>query len=360
LTALRSFGKVERLSSERGETVPSFGISLAASVREPIGRIADLVVEAERQGFANAYVLDSQVAFKSAYVTLALCADRTSTIRLGTGVTNPLTRDLTVTASDIAGIHEVSGGRAVLGVGNGGTAVDSVGLKGTGLAATRAAVTTLRGLLDGAEVQHNGVTVRMQPAPSHLPIYLSGSQPKMLQLAGEVADGVILMGSSHPGLLQGQLDHVLAGLERSGRPRSAFHVDLWQTISVAEDRGQAIEDVKSWVASQLYYWFARSRELPPELEAVVDRERVEQAVKDYVITDHLSLTAAHRELVSPELADVMTIAGDRAHCVNRLRELSGLDVDAITLTLLSGGREARLATQGAVIAEVGGHVSGVS
>jgi 5,10-methylenetetrahydromethanopterin reductase len=337
----------------------SFGISLAASVREPIARIADLVSEAERQGFGYAYLLDSQMAFKSVYVTMALCADRTSTIRLGTGVTNPLTRDLTVTASDIAAIHEVSGGRAILGLGNGGTSVEGIGLQGTKLRATREAAAKLRDLLDGRDVEHNELTVRMHAAPSYVPIYLSGSRPRMLQLAGEVADGVILMGSATPRLLQEQLDQVMIGLERSGRPRSEFHVDLWTTISVAE-REQAIEDVKSWVASQLYYWFARSEGLPPELEAVIDREAVEEANRTYVITEHLSLQAAHRELVSPELADVMTIAGDEEHSVRRLRELAELDVDNITLTLLSGGREARIAKLGSVIAEAARPASEVS
>jgi 5,10-methylenetetrahydromethanopterin reductase len=330
----------------------SFGLSIAASVREPIARIAALIATAEEGGFTHAYVLDSQVAFKDAYVTLTLAAARTESIFLGTGVTNPITRDLTVTASSIAAIQEVSGGRAVLGLGNGGTSVEGIGLRGAKLADMRRAVRSLRRLLDGEDIVHNDVHVRLSATEPRVPIYVSASQPRMLALAGEVADGVILMGSSHPRLLEEQIAHVRAGLERSGRPREDFHIDLWQTISVSADRDAAIEDVKSWVASQLVWWFARSRELPPELAAVVDRERVEEANREYEIRDHLSLQARHRNLVSPELADVMTIAGDEEHCRRRLRELSGLDVDTITLTLLSGGREARLEALTGVIGDV--------
>src|SRR5262249_27104461 len=129
--------------------VTTFGLSLAASIREPISRIANLVAEAERRGFAYAFVIDSQMAFKDAYVTLALCAERTESIRLATGVTNPITRDLTITASSISAIQELSGGRAVLGLGNGATSTEGIGLRGAKLAETGDAVRKLRALLDG-------------------------------------------------------------------------------------------------------------------------------------------------------------------------------------------------------------------
>jgi 5,10-methylenetetrahydromethanopterin reductase len=330
----------------------SFGLSLAASTREPITRIADLLAAAEELGFRYAFVIDSQLAVKDAYVTLTVGALRTHSIKLGTGVTNPITRDLTVTASTISALQEVSGGRAVLGLGNGATSVEGIGLKGANLAATREAISKLRSLLDGRPVEHNGVEVQMPPTPGHVPIYLAASRPRMLQLAGEVADGAIVMGSAHPKLVQEQLDSVAQGLRESGRPREAFHVDLWQTISVSDDKRKAVEDVKSWVASQLVWWLARAETLPPELEAVIDRERMRAADQAYDVTEHLSLHARHREMVTDELADVMAIAGDVEHSVARLRDLCRLDVDNITLALLSGGREQRLQTLGHVIREV--------
>jgi len=330
----------------------SFGLSLAASTREPITRIADLLAAAEELGFQYAFVIDSQLAVKDAYVTLTVSALRTHSIKLGTGVTNPITRDLTVTASTISALQEVSGGRAVLGLGNGATSVEGIGLKGANLAATRQAISKLRSLLDGKPVEHNGVEVQMPPTPDYVPIYLAASRPRMLQLAGEVADGAIVMGSAHPKLVQEQLDSVAQGLRESGRPREAFHVDLWQTISVSDDKHKAVEDVKSWVASQLVWWLARAETLPPELEAVIDRERMRAADQAYDVTEHLSLHARHREMVTDELADVMAIAGDVEHSAARLRDLWRLDVDNITLALLSGGREQRLQTLGHVMREV--------
>jgi 5,10-methylenetetrahydromethanopterin reductase len=329
----------------------TFGLSLAASVREPIDRVAQLLARAEELGFTRGYILDSQMAFKDVYVTLALAALRTRKIVLGTGVTNPITRDLTVTASSISAIQEVSSGRAVLGLGNGASSVEGIGLAGSDIAATRRAIIKLRALLAGDVVEHNGLEIRMSPAAETVPIFLSGSRPRMLRLAGELADGVILMGPSHPRLLGDQLDAVFEGLRRAGRSRAGFHIDLWQTVSVSDDREQAIEDVKSWVASQLVWWFARAERIPPELQHVIDWDRVAAAKDTYDISQHLSLHAAHRELVSPELADLMTIAGNADHAITRLRELGSLDVDSVTLSLLSGGREARLETLGRVIAE---------
>jgi len=334
----------------------TFGVSMAASIREPIVRIANLAEMAEAHGFKYSYFIDSQMAVKDVYVTMAMAAVRTKSIRLGTGVTNPITRDLTVTAAAISAINEVSNGRAVLGMGNGGTSVWGIGLEGANLAATRAAFTTLRGLLDGQDVHHNGITIRMKAATPRIPIYVSGTRSKMLRLAGRHADGVIIMGSSQPTLLQRQLDEVFAGLRESGRDRTAFHVDLWQTISLRDDPRQAIEDVKSWVASQLVGWFARSSEkLPPELERVIDRERVTQAVQSYEIADHLSLHAKHRELVTDDLVGVMTISGDRQQCITSLKAICQLDVDNVTLSLLSGGREGRLEQLADAVSEAAAH-----
>ncbi|HVD02394.1 MAG TPA: LLM class flavin-dependent oxidoreductase [Candidatus Dormibacteraeota bacterium] len=337
--------------SSKGKPV-SFGLSLAASQREPILRVAGLVARAEELGFGSAFVIDSQMAVKDAYVTLAAAALRTSRIQLGTGVTNPITRDLTVTASSFAALQEVSGGRAILGLGNGATSVEAVGLKGANLAGTREAILKLRGLLDGQRVQHNGVEVRMPATAARVPILLSASRPRMLGLAGEVADGAIVMSSAKARLVQEQLDQVGGGLERSGRPRADFRLDLWQTISVREDRAQAVEDVKSWVASQLVWWLARAESVPPEIAAAIDWEKARAATEAYDITEHLSLHARHRELVTDELVDVLAIAGDEEHAIGRLSELAELDVDGITLALLSGGREERLETLGRIIAEV--------
>lgn len=329
-----------------------FGLSLGTSMREPILRIAGLIARAEELGFGAVYVIDSQMAVKDAFTTLTAAALRTRTIRLATGVTNPITRDLTVTASAFAALQEISEGRAVMGLGNGATSVEAVGLKGANIAGTRDAILQLRGLMDGKPVQHNGVEVQMPATQGRVPILLAGSRARMLKLAGEVADGAIVMSSAHARLVQEQLDQVKEGLELSGRRREDFHIDLWQTISVRDDTAQAVEDVKSWVANQLVWWLARAETVPPEIADAVDWDKARAASEAYDISEHLSLHARHREFVTDRLVDVLAIAGDEEHAIARLRELAGLDVDGITLALLSGGREKRLETLGRIVGQV--------
>src|SRR5438477_156812 len=85
------------------------------------------------------------------------------------------------------------------------------------------------------------------------------------QLAVKDADGVIVMGPGQPAFVEEQLRHVDEGLAESGRPRDAFTVDVWQTISIRDDRADAIEDVKPWVSSIVWTWFARAKSLPDEI-----------------------------------------------------------------------------------------------
>src|SRR5688572_30261301 len=109
--------------------MPQFGLSFGISARELLLRIGDVARTAEDNGFNAAWVIDSQVAMKDVHVALTVAAMATKKLQLGTGVTNPLTRHITVTANAIAGVDEVSGGRALLGLGSGDSAVFPLGWK---------------------------------------------------------------------------------------------------------------------------------------------------------------------------------------------------------------------------------------
>ena len=329
-----------------------FGLSVGVSAREPLLRAPEIAREAEKGGFERLYFIDFQLAMKDVYVTLALCAMNTEQIQLGTGVTNPITRDPTVTACAISAIQEVSKGRAILGIGAGMTSVEGIGLKPARVQTVEETVSVIRRLLAGETVRQRGQDVRLATTQGRVPIFISASQPRMLRLAGRVGDGVILMGSSTPRLVQEQIDTVIAGAREAGRRRSEICIDLWQTISVSDNRQQALDDVKPWVASQSKWWWGKTTNWPREVAAAVRGKEIEQATRTYDYLEHLSLHAAHREVVSDEMADVMAIAGDAGHCVAKLNALASLGVDRITLSLLSGGRLSRLQT----LAKVAGAV----
>ena len=112
-----------------------------------------------------------------------------------------------------------------------------------------------------------GREIRVATGGKRVPIFVAASQPRMLRLAGALADGVILMGAAQPELTRWQLDHVAAGAAEAGRTLQDVFVDLWFTISISDDRKKALDDVRPWAASQAR-WFAKWRELPDLAQAV--------------------------------------------------------------------------------------------
>jgi 5,10-methylenetetrahydromethanopterin reductase len=321
---------------------PSFGFMMGLSPREPIARFGELARSGEALGFDTAWLADSQLYTKNVYVGLALAAARTSRIKLGPGVTNPITRHLTVTANAIAAIDEVSQGRAVLGLGAGDAAVFPLGQAPAGITALHSAIHSLRALGQGDEIELDGRRVRVA-AGRQVPIMLAASQPRMLALAGEVADGVILMGAANPDLTAWQLERVADAAAAAGRSMDELTVDLWFTISLSEDRRRALDDVRPWALSQAR-WFHRWRKLP-DLLAPFARE-FERAAAAHSFGSHLARGSDDRHSVSDAFVDWVGVAGDLDHCIEKIRPLLDLGIDRITFALLPGGRSERLERYG--------------
>ncbi len=162
----------------------------------------------------------------------------------------------------------------------------------------------------------------------------------MLKLAGEIADGVVLMGAADPELCRWQLEFIYEGLEKAGRKRSDLLIDFFVTVSMADDEAKALDDVRAWATAESAT-FASWKVMPESYTRF--REEFEAAANGYNLVDHLSLHATHTYKASDKLANTLAIAGDEKTVVDRLRELAGVDVDRITIALLSGGRKRRLA-----------------
>jgi 5,10-methylenetetrahydromethanopterin reductase len=323
--------------------VTGFGFMMGLSPREPIARFGDLARAGEEVGFEAAWLADSQLYTKNVYVALALAAERTRSIHIGPGVTNPVTRHPTVTANAMAGLAEVSGGRVQLGIGSGDAAVFPLGLPAARIAALRSAIHDIRAIGRGEPIERDGRSIEVLPGAVSYPILLAASQPRMLRLAGEVADGVILMGAANPELTRWQLEHVAAGAAAAARTLDEVHVDLWFTISLRDDRERALADVRPWAVSQAR-WFHRWKELPAALQPWQDEFRIAEEAHDF--GSHLS-RHADGPSVSDEFVDWIGVAGDLEHCVDKIRSLLDLKVDRITFALLPGGRLERLQRYGA-------------
>jgi 5,10-methylenetetrahydromethanopterin reductase len=309
-------------------------VSVGISPRQPLRAFAEQVAELEAAGVGRVWLIDSQLAMKDVYVGLALAALHTSTTQLGTGVTNPLTRHPTVTAASIAAISELSGGRAVLGVGAGDSAVYGIGARPAKVAPMEEALRFWRAVLNGGEGEWEGRPYRLPHLAAPVKLYLAVSQPRMCALAGRLADGAIVMGPSTPAFVRQQVGWIEGGISEAGRQRSEVEICLMTTLS--ED----VDDVRSWASTEARL-IADFAELPAGLEPFA--EEIRRAKEDYDFSQHLSVHAGHQGAVSDGLARALAVAGSAEQCAARLGELKATGADGFIFPLPGGGRLERLA-----------------
>ena len=225
-------------------------ISIGISPRESLADWTRFTGELEQRGVDELWLIDSQLAMKDAYIGLALAAAQTESMRLGTGVSNLITRHPTVTANAIAAIAELSDGRALLGLGAGDSAVYGLGERPSKVAEVEEGLEFFGAVLDGREGTWQGRGYTLAQEVPRTPVYLAVSQPRMCRLAGRLADGVIVMGPAQPDLLATQLGWISEGIEEAGRSRSDVRVCFIATLSARDDREAALADVRSWASAQ--------------------------------------------------------------------------------------------------------------
>jgi 5,10-methylenetetrahydromethanopterin reductase len=318
----------------------SLAVSVGISPRQTLARWGDLTAELESEGVDRLWLIDSPLAMKDVYAGLLVAAQRTTRMRLGTGVTNPLTRHPTATASAIAAVAEVSGGRAALGLGAGDSAVHGIGWRPARVAQVEAAVRFLRAVLRGDEGEWEGRAYRLPYASGPVPVWVAASQRRMCQMAGRAADGVILMGPATVEYVSRQVSWVADGLREAGRSRTSIDIQLVATTSVGADRARALDDVRSWASTEARL-IADFAEPPPGLEAFAGEIR--RARDQYDYASHLSTHAGHRHAVSDELVAALAVAGTPEECVERIAGLLAAGVDGCIFPLPGRGRRERLA-----------------
>lgn len=207
----------------------------------PAGHIADLAHDAECAGFDEVWFPDSQLLWRDIFAVAAAAAGATTRITLGTAVTNMVTRHPSVVASSARTVAEIAPGRFILGVGVGDSAVARAGLQQSTGAQLRAGITVVRDLLAGRNVDFAGTRSRLRD-PVQVPIYLAASGPRHLQLAGEAADGAILLSGVAPGPLAAAIGRVQKGVLSVG------NVGVQTTVSafcrVTDDVPRAARELK--------------------------------------------------------------------------------------------------------------------
>jgi 5,10-methylenetetrahydromethanopterin reductase len=257
-------------------------VSVSLPPEGPLSELVEVAVEAEDLGCRTVWVNDDRLQ-KDVFTVLAAIAQATHEIRLGPGVTNPYSRHPALIATAIATLDELAGGRAVLGLGAGGTNHRALGVERRAPAsAMREAITIVRGLLAGERVTVDGRVLHAYEAQldfvaarPELPVYIGARGPKVLEVAGELADGVIVGNIASTEGWSYALDHVEGGCRRAERDPAEVALTAWVACAVSEDAAAAIDAVRPMVATSL----TTSRpilgelgiELPPGFAAVMER-----------------------------------------------------------------------------------------
>jgi 5,10-methylenetetrahydromethanopterin reductase len=220
-----------------------FGIGIRFPPCEQVDRLAEAVVEAEHLGFDRVWMPDSQLLWRDVYSSLLVAALRTERIGLGIGVTNFVTRHVSVTASACRTLEELAPGRLAVGVGSGFSAVQPVGLPASTQAQLTEGIAALRALTSGEEWMFADQRARLVSPAAPSPILLAAGGPKALALAGAVADGVIALTAADVGRLRANIDRVRAGAEAAGRRFEDLQVVVTAFCHVTDDPER---DLRLW------------------------------------------------------------------------------------------------------------------
>jgi 5,10-methylenetetrahydromethanopterin reductase len=295
----------------------------------------DMAKRFESQGFDHLWMTESSLHARDPYQMLALGAQHTERIVLGTAVTNPVTRHPALTAVAAATLDEASNGRAILGIGAGDRPLVALGLEPARLAHLENSVHALRRLLAGdhVDLESSGfdlVDAHMRfPPRREIPIYMSASGPKTLQLAGRVADGVILLCGLDPTVVAWAIDQIDVGANSAGRPRPDVALFVYGVID--EDEEVAIAGARSIAA-----WFPQTSPLYCDLVGL--DTSIAQAVRDQYSGGEFQEADTAAMLLPVEFVQKMAVAGNRSRITSQLEALALTGVGSINVFPLGDDR----------------------
>ena len=322
-----------------------------------------LIADAEALGYDRAWVPDSQMIWSDCYATLALAAEHTSRIQIGTGVSIPRTRIAPVTAHSIASIHRLAPGRVFLGLGTGHTAMRVMGMQPQKIDAFREYLHIVRALLRGEEVDYtlDGVTrpirflhqdrgfLELNP---DIPIYIAANGPRALAVTGEYGDGLTTLLYEDPAVIQSHLQLITESAESLGRRLpDPFHVAAVSGVvilrpgeTLASER--VIDACGAWVTTALHFVYevyaqtGREDTIP---ESFLDIWEQYCAYVEGMATPadrrYLQLHDGHstylvpeeRQFVTPAVIKGTTLVGSADEIIDRLHAAERAGLNEITV-----------------------------
>jgi probable F420-dependent oxidoreductase len=316
-----------------------FGITIKPDMA--VERVIALTRQAEAAGFQYGWIFDSHILWLEPYPLLTLMAANTKNMRLGPCVTNPAVRDITVTSSLFATLNLISGGRMELGIGRGDSSRRVLGKKPVTSAHLEEAVKTFRDLTAGREIEYEGQPTRISWTNESPRVWIAGYGPKVLDLAGRIADGVILQ-FADPDLIQWCIGFVRKGAEAAGRDVSKIEIMSAAAVWVSDDLKLARSRVRwfpALVSNHVMDLISRYKpeELPPALTSYVK----DRGGYDY--QQHCEVDSSNSKFVTDDVVDRFCLVGTAEDHRKKLKALARAGVTQFNVYLMSGEEEDTLA-----------------
>jgi 5,10-methylenetetrahydromethanopterin reductase len=312
-----------------------FGVTLQGV--EPPRVFQQQVRDLEEAGFSHLWVTDSSLHARYVYSYLTLAALHSERLLLGTGVTHPFTRHPAINANAIATLDEISEGRAIFGIGAGDSPTVELGYAPARVQIVREMIEVARRLMAGETVEFEGRAFCVRHGHLHykfrdrVPIYMACSGPRMLELAGELADGVIVQCGLFPQAVEFAREHIAAGAARAGR--SPDEVDLWVMMcgALSTDRATALNRSRTMAA-----WFAK---MAPHMCRVagIDAATVKK-IQDAYSGGEFHQAQAAAALTPDEMVERFTLGGTPADARARLDGLRACGVTGFNYMPTGAGR----------------------
>lgn len=318
---------------------PSGRFGLGITNCRPSREVVDGIRRAEAQGAEIAFIAED-VNCRDAFLLGGLAARETATIRLATGVVNPYTRNPTSLAMAAATLDEVTGGRAVLGLGTSSPSLitDQMGiLTGSPTGVMREATAIIRALLAGETVTAPGqrfsyvdAHLEVRPVQPRLPIYFAAMGPQMLRLAGGIADGVLLNVGATTQYVRWAVGEIRRGAAQAGRDAEEITVAAWHTVYVTDDYPAALARAREWLATML--------SIPRQGELLIERGGGDPAVLPAIRAHvsgypHRGDPATAGAAIPEDMVERMTLIGSPERVRERIEEYREAGVDIPVLGL---------------------------
>jgi alkanesulfonate monooxygenase SsuD/methylene tetrahydromethanopterin reductase-like flavin-dependent oxidoreductase (luciferase family) len=295
----------------------------------PLPHMLACMKVAEDVGFDHVWFGDSHLIWHEVGPYLTAAAMSTTHMRVGPLVSNPVTRHPTVVASMLATLGQLFDGRAVLGIGRGDSAVRTLGLPPMKLVEFGDTLRTMRRLCRGEGAHVHGTDIRFSWLTRPVPVLLAAYGPRVLELAGADADGLILQLAS-PNVVAWAMEHARAGARGAGRTLDRFDVVAGAPTYVSADRAHALSRVRGFPATVSNHVKDLLRHhAPSDLPADLVDGMTQVAGYDYL--RHGQPDAPHTKAVTDDMAERLTLIGTAAQIRAKIERLAEAGVTQVCL-----------------------------